>query len=1047
MKVEDIASKTGLGWSLNMGGAISRVVRGIPDDQPGGYMDNSISIPVEAKGKELLPGFEIYRGFFEKSKDSEMDIFNFSFNGRSGKFYIGKGTGPDRIVVEPYQKLQVSFNQLNGYDITSFVITDENGVKYEFAARESSGSMALNVDGLILGSNLSGTTSWYLTKMISPSGKDEINFEYSSMGYSYKSAITDNYYLNSGIPSVVSRSYNQVSGTAVYPSRILLPDGTDIKFTYDTGKRLDVPGMETLKKIWINNRRGYELNYQYTGGLENGDPSRNSYRLMLASVQEITAQGNMMPPYQFSYYPGNLPPRNSYAIDHWGFYNGAVNNVTAIPSLDFSITGRTYNIPGGNREVDSSSSLIGTLNKIVYPSGGFTTFEHENNRAYMYRGVENEVHKYLDQNASQFGEVLPLGIIGLQNQPVLEMKLTDPQLSTNVDVIETTFPYADFKFRLYNPAGQVLYTSEAYTYREMVESWHNIPNITNAVDGSYIKVFLNENQFPSLTNILKNSNAYITFSCQYRSLIVSTEMAVGGLRIKKITDYDPVHNKTQYREFKYLMSNNESSGILPVYPRYDYIIDNPYGSTYWAASSNRNSSPYANQDGIIYYKRVETILGNGEMGRIISTFDPAHLVASGSPTPADYPYMYWGIPSWCLGNLKEEEIKDKSGRTVRHTINQYNVTFNTHNAPNFRCLYMASLSMENPYVGGYYAKSYSPVSGMIVKTEEKTKEYSYENNSAPLLETVHQYEYDPSFYQLKTDKNLSDPNNAIITRYKYPNDFPASPVYQGMVARNIIAPAVEQIEERNGQLVRKVESRYKDWFNNGKLYAPESFYVQEGAGANEPRIQFYGYDEHQNILTQANATDALQSIIWDYNGQYPVAKVLNAGSAHIAYTSFESDGSGNWTIPSAARNTSAAFTGKKSYDLGNGNITAVLPAGSTASKVMYWSAGGAATVNGGTGKALASRNGWTLYEHLLPAGTQNVTVSGNVTIDELRLHPQTATMTTATYEPQTGVTSSTDERNNMVYYEYDNFGRLLMIRDQDKKILKQFDYQYQSPVQ
>lgn len=1044
IKVEDIASKTGLGWTLNMGGAISRMVRGIPDDKPGGYMDNSITIPVEAGGDEFSTNYPTYRNFFEKNFDSEMDIFNFNFNGRSGRFYIGKGTMPDRIVIEPYQKLQISFNQASGLDITSFTITDENGIKYEFAARESGGSMTLGLDGLNEGTNLSGTTSWYLTKIISPSGGNEIVFEYTTLGYSYKSAITESYYINPAVSASpqFNRIYNQMSVTAVYPTRVRLPDGSEVTFTYDTAERLDIPGMKTLKKILINNRNGYEFNYQYTGGLENGQPDRNSYRLMLTSLQEVANGGVTKPPYEFKYYPGNLPPRNSFAIDHWGFYNGETSNTTALPSITFSFNGNTYNVPGGSREVNLDASLVGTLNKIVYPSGGYTAFEHENNRAYMYRGEEKEINKYLDQPANQFGQILPLDIAGLQSGLILNWKLTDPQFATNVNTIENSYHTANFKFRLYNPAGQVIYTSDDYTYREMAENWHNIPNITSAVNGCYLKIFFNENQDASLLNILKNSNAYMTISCQYRSLIVSTEMTVGGLRVKRITDYDPIQRTSQYRDFKYLMPDSSSSGILPVYPRYDYTIN----GAYLAASSNRSSSPYANQDGFIYYKRVETIMGNGDMGRIISSYDTNLLPTSGAPTPTDYPYMYWGIPSWCLGNLKEEEVKDKQGRTVKYTVNQYDLTFTVHNAPQFRCLYMTNMSMEKPYLGGFYAKSYSPGSGRIIKTSENVKEYSYEPNSAPFLETIHQYGYDSAYYQLKLDRNLSDPNNIIITRYKYPNDFSASAVHQGMVSRNIIAPIVEQQEEKNGVLVKKIEARYKDWFNNGKVYMTESYYVQDGTGPNEMRMQFYAYDDRQNILLQSKAGDVLQAIIWDYNKQYPVASVTDASTAEIAYTGFEADGTGNWNIPSAARNANISVTGKKSYDLGSGNITAVLPANSRASKVAYWSNGGAATVNGVAGTAILSRKGWTLYEHLLPAGTQNVIVSGNVTIDDLRLAPQSSLMTTVTFEPGIGMSSNTNERYSTAYYEYDSFNRLLQITDQDGKILKRYDYQYQAPV-
>jgi hypothetical protein len=71
-----------------------------------------------------------------------------------------------------------------------------------------------------------------------------------------------------------------------------------------------------------------------------------------------------------------------------------------------------------------------------------------------------------------------------------------------------------------------------------------------------------------------------------------------------------------------------------------------------------------------------------------------------------------------------------------------------------------------------------------------------------------------------------------------------------------------------------------------------------------------------------------------------------------------------------------------------------------------------------------------------------ITVSGSGTIDELRLYPKGAFMTTYTYAPLIGITSQCDLNNRISYYEYDSVGRLSLIRDQDKNIVKQICYNY-----
>jgi len=61
--------------------------------------------------------------------------------------------------------------------------------------------------------------------------------------------------------------------------------------------------------------------------------------------------------------------------------------------------------------------------------------------------------------------------------------------------------------------------------------------------------------------------------------------------------------------------------------------------------------------------------------------------------------------------------------------------------------------------------------------------------------------------------------------------------------------------------------------------------------------------------------------------------------------------------------------------------------------------------------------------------------SGGNKIDELRLYPQTASMTTTSYEPLFGPSSTCDERNNITYYQYDAMGRLKVTTDINGNIL------------
>jgi len=183
------------------------------------------------------------------------------------------------------------------------------------------------------------------------------------------------------------------------------------------------------------------------------------------------------------------------------------------------------------------------------------------------------------------------------------------------------------------------------------------------------------------------------------------------------------------------------------------------------------------------------------------------------------------------------------------------------------------------------------------------------------------------------------------------------------------------------------------------------------------------------------------SVIMDYFNQFTVAKITNAAYNDVAYTSFESDGNGNWTIPSSARNVTWAITGKYSYDLISGSITKSGLTSSITYLIYVWvKTGGSVAVNGTTlTNLIAQQNGGNLYTTSV-TGITSVTISGNGTIDELRLHPKDANMATSTFEPMIGATSSNDANNTITYYVYDILNRMRVIRDKDLNVLKKYEY-------
>lgn len=239
-------------------------------------------------------------------------------------------------------------------------------------------------------------------------------------------------------------------------------------------------------------------------------------------------------------------------------------------------------------------------------------------------------------------------------------------------------------------------------------------------------------------------------------------------------------------------------------------------------------------------------------------------------------------------------------------------------------------------------------------------------------------------------------------------------------------------------------------FYNLQIASPLSNYVpgsiSGGVTTKDPNYVGYvsldQYDSSGNILQQRKVNDFPHSYVYDYYNSLPVAEVSNAVVTDIAYTSFESNGTGGWTIPNGAI-VPGGKTGNNAYTMpGSGSIT---KSGLNPAKtyiVSYWSKGGSITVNGATGTLGTTVGAWTYYEDSVTA-TSSVTITGTgVTIDELRLFPKGSLMATCTFDPIIGITSQCSPTNYVTYYGYDGLGRLSYVKDLRGNIIKTYNYHY-----
>jgi YD repeat-containing protein len=140
--------------------------------------------------------------------------------------------------------------------------------------------------------------------------------------------------------------------------------------------------------------------------------------------------------------------------------------------------------------------------------------------------------------------------------------------------------------------------------------------------------------------------------------------------------------------------------------------------------------------------------------------------------------------------------------------------------------------------------------------------------------SIESYDYTDK-YQIKKVSLANNTNDIIsINEFKYPQDFVSGDnVYKQMVDKNMISPIIEKTSRiKNDQGVKKNRT---DYIANSNMFLPSL--VKVSLGDNERTVLKYDrYDNEGNILQYTTLDGISTTILWSYNGQYPVAEIKNA---------------------------------------------------------------------------------------------------------------------------------------------------------------------------
>lgn len=1074
LNVDELSSRTGVGWVLSAGGVINRTVYGALDENSTRLKPPSFS-PLT---RNLIDNFLEPVSYSEASGgyDAQPDRFAFNFGGYSGQFILDSSLHP---ILLSHSNLIIEDNYNSPNPTWDFRITTPDGVKYYFGGDSAREETDRDVVGPTCGHDMPdwAPTAFYLSKIVHPNN-DSILLTYKHVGYTYTTGLSQSIFYSLGSSnSCFDQSYNtcptlnnyiSTCTTPLQTSGVVLKEisstaGGKITFRYKRRRDVNLDSLVTSIEIYqpVSNTLIKVFDFAYidafstfTANSFNGD-SAFRYRHFLKSVAERSGDSTVIKNHSFEYNDiTNLPRRLSFAQDHYGYYNGKNTNTSLIPKPVSLYEQVYFTSATADREANATYAKYGALSKITYPTGGCDTIIYEGNTINTQITVLPMLQSF---NTSADSEDFPISSIGYSDTAVISFN-QETKIGGSCEFYGTPSE----EDPIHNKASIYLYDGSTLLYSKILLPGEyiqdNLNNIFNLSSGHsyWLKVVAHGTKV----------RGYASFDARIGNITYDTiNKEIGGIRVAKVITRDSVKNADIVKKYHYSRLDNleVSSGrqiYSSVYSKAHTIMSpcnrllgdcNNNVCDYLALFSSSQTNLYTTSTQPVTYQYVTESFGdNFDNGGVEHefTYEP--------DLPGEIK-LNDGIVGSPLSN---ESIKN--GREIyTHTFKKVNGSFvplekvynHYKNDTRYSEIFSGyvinrkgSASCESTPPATYEDDIYD-VERYSIFTNwayvDTLRTLTFDNQGLSYLEQVMITEYSNEGHALPTKQSTygSQQELNVVNSY-YPQDLVLTgdeeSARQTLISKQIISPILQTEVLKAGDTIYKTKTIYS-LLPNGNIL-PISHYIKSRNNPFEKTIDFFKYNKYGKLLEQSKANDFKTAYLWNFTSMYPVAEVKNADSSSIAYTSFEDDEKGGWEFTGSIAVDATSPTGGRCYLVSGGNITR----SSLTSKpyiISYWGKNGSLNINSvgptRTGKTIGS---WTYYEHEVTA--TYITVSGSNYIDELRLYPKGAQMITYTYSPLIGITSQCDAANKITYYEYDAFNRLKLIRDQDKNIIKSLDYRY-----
>ncbi len=374
LKYDDLPMEVGYGWTLMAGGTVSYSARGAGISRPVGtelppfvkevsdivFNDKSGRSDSDQLQLEYVEnGNQSSYQQVDYYRDSEYDVYNFTFPGHSGQHYaMNKG---DNFSIPSTLTLEGDYYPR---------AHDEEGNVYYFEYGDSD--------------DYDRNRTYYLTRIVSADGKETVNFTYKYFGVSeandvsrpilnyfyvisettrYGGTVTSGTSYGGGMPGISYKKFRTPVLAEISSS------AGKVKFYYSGQHSHSLTGIDIL---------GANGTLLRTVTLDKTDDA------YLDAVNFCTPTGSTVYSYRLEY--NGKKPEGNVSIDYWGYYNSSfASSANQLYVPDFTVPRYGFSdgqkIPGMDRTPNPSAMQLGILKKITYPTRGYSEFAYEAHRA------------------------------------------------------------------------------------------------------------------------------------------------------------------------------------------------------------------------------------------------------------------------------------------------------------------------------------------------------------------------------------------------------------------------------------------------------------------------------------------------------------------------------------------------------------------------------------------------------------------------------------------------------------------------------------------